>query len=177
MKDKDPSLKQLYRIKRLLYLVGRSSSSGGFTLLELIVVFVFLGILSAVSIPVFLGQIGKGREAELMLTIGTMARSQQSYHYIHGEFALTLAQIEGDSGRISAKYHDVDNITGDATKVKMQAVALNPSSSQVRDYAVGVYFVNSSYLRATCQGAVVGSPVQVGDTPSDPCSNNGIKLY
>lgn len=166
-----------YLIKCLFSSRRGTSSLRGFTLLELMVVLLFMGVLSAVAIPVFLGQIGKSRESELLLTIGSMARSQQSYHFLYGKFALTLVDLENDTGSIFAKYHDVDNITGDSSKVKMQAIALNPGKDQVRDYAVGVYFNNGAYNRVTCQGALVGSAVQAGDLPSDPCTNNGIKVY
>lgn len=166
-----------YLIKRWFSDKRVSTDLQGFTLLELMVVLFFMGTLAAVAIPVFVGQVGKSREAELLLTIGTMARSQQSYHHLYGKFALSLTELENDSGPILAKYHDVDNITGDPTKVKMQAIALNPGKDQVRDYAVGVYFKDGAYTRATCQGELVGSAVQVGDLPSDPCTNNGNKIY
>ena len=163
--------------KFLLKTIARNSSGQGFTLLELIIVVIFLGILSAVAIPVFLGQIGKSRESESLLVLGSMARSQQSYHYLRGEFALTLAALESETGPISSKYHDVDNITGSANTVKIQIIALDPGKDQVRDYAAGVYFQDGSYLRSTCQGALVGAAVQVGNLPDDPCSNNGVKIY
>lgn len=106
-----------------------------------------------------------------------MARSQQAYHYIYGEFAPTLAQLENDSGSINPKYHDVDNFTATTNiRVKIQAVAIDPSKDQVRDYAIGIYFNNGAYERATCQGEIVGSEVQVGDNASDPCTNNGVKI-
>jgi type IV pilus assembly protein PilA len=155
---------------------GIVPSDSGFTLLELMVVLLIMGILTAIAIPTFLGQIGKARESESLLLLGTIARSQQNYHYLHGTFALTLAKLEEDSGPIHGKYHDVNHITGDNAKVKVQAIALNPGKDQVRNYAVGVYFNQGAYNRATCRGEKVGSPVQVGNLPTDPCSNNGAKV-
>ena len=163
----------------LFMTITGKSSLRGFTLLELIIVVVFLSVLSAVAIPVFIGQIGKSRESESLLLLGSMARSQQSYHYLQGEFALTLAELESQTGPISSKYHDVDNIAAGVTpnSVTMQIIALNPGQDQVRDYAVGVYFDNGAYLRSTCQGSIVGAPVQVGPLPADLCTNGGFKLF
>lgn len=165
--------------QRLFMAITRKSSLHGFTLLELMIVVIILGVLSAVAIPVFLGQVGKARESESLLLLGSMARSQQSYHYLQGEFALTLADLENQTGPISSKYHDVDNIAAGVmpNSVTMQIIALNPGRDQVRDYAVGIYFNNGAYLRSTCQGAVVGAPVQVGPLPTDPCTNGGFKIY
>lgn len=158
-------------------LTSKTQLNKGFTLIELLVVAIIVGIMAAVAVPVFTAQVGKSRESELLLLIGSMARNQQSYHYVYGEFALTLAQLEADSGVISNRYYDVDNITGDTAKVKIQAIPFNAGKDSVRNYAVGVYFNNGAYDRATCQGFKVGDSVQVGDIASDPCSNNGTKIY
>ncbi len=170
-----------YLIKYWLsYMRAKNFAVAGFTLIELIVVFLILGILAAVSTPVFFAQIGKSRESELLITMGSIARTQQSYHFLYGKFALTMAEIEAESGKVSVKYYDLDNITGGTSggisNVKVQGIALNPGKDQVRNYAIGVYFNNGAFDRATCQGALIGSAVQVGDLPSDPCTNNGTKI-
>lgn len=144
--------------------------------MELMIVMIIIGLLVAVSVPVLFSQVGKARESELLVTMGAMARAQQAYHVVNGTFALTLTDLENEMGTISVKYYDVDHITGDSTKVKMQGVPLDGNKDQVRNYAFGVYFQNGLFNRVTCQGELVGSNVQVGDLPTDPCSDNGRKL-
>jgi len=148
----------------------------GFTLLELIVVMIVISILSAVSLPVFQRQIGKAREAEVQLKLGAIACSQTSYHYINGVFAPTIAALSADVGQISSFYYTFPDPSTDSAKVKHQAVAINPGVSQTRNYAIGVYYINGGYGRATCQGFEIGQSVNVGDLPDDLCTNNGIKI-
>ena len=148
----------------------------GFTLLELIIVVIFLSILSAVAIPVFFSQVGKAREAEVKLKLGAISRAQTSYHYTKGVFAPTISTLAADVGDISTFYYTFPNPTTDNIRVKHQAVAVTPGSYQTRDYAIGVYYINGSYGRAICQGLNIGDEVNVGDLPFDPCTDNGIKI-
>ena len=148
----------------------------GFTLLELMVVMIVISVLAAISIPVFQRQVGKAREAEVQLKLGAIARSQMAYHYVNGSFATTLSVLAADTGAISSFYYNFPDPTGDSTKVKHQAVAKEPALYQLRDYAIGLYYVDGAYVRANCQGFGIGDPVNVGDLPSDLCTNNGIQL-
>jgi prepilin-type N-terminal cleavage/methylation domain-containing protein len=95
----------------------------GFTLLELMVVMIIISVLSAIAIPAFYGQIGKSREAELQMKIGSLARSQQAYHYELGQFAPTINTLNMSDGLITSNYYTfLDPALGDidATKVKHQ---------------------------------------------------------
>ena len=148
----------------------------GFTLLELMIVMIFISVLAAISIPVFQRQIGKAREAEVQLKLGAIARSQNAYHYVNNTFAPTLSVLAADTGAISSFYYNFPDPTADSTKVKHQAVAKQPGLYQLRDYAIGVYYDGGSYARATCQGVGIGDPVNVGDTVSDSCTDSGLKL-
>lgn len=135
-----------------------------------------VSVLSAVAIPTFFGQIGKSREAEVQMKLGSIARSQQAYHYENGEFAATMNIISLSSGFVSSDYYDFPDPIVDAVKVKHQATAKNSGNDQTRDYAIGVYFDNGGYYRATCQGSQIGEAVNVGDLFTDPCTNNGNKV-
>ena len=140
------------------------------------VVMIIISILAVIGLPVFQRQIGKSREAELKLKLGAIARSQTAYHYVHGSFALTMDAIEADTGQITSTYYTFPDPTGDSNTVKHQAIAINPGLFQLRNYAIGIYNINGAYGRATCQGLDVGDVVNVGNTPDEPCTNNGVSL-
>ncbi|WP_342597088.1 type IV pilin-like G/H family protein [Cyanobacterium aponinum UTEX 3222] len=150
---------------------------GGFTLIELIIVMVMLGILSAIAIPSFMNQIGKARESETKNYLGLIARGQQAYHWEKKTFANNLASLGVDEG--GSKYHSiaiVNPATVDDVMVEHQAIALNAEKDQVRNFAIGVYFSGGFYSISLCQSIDINDPVNVGDTASDNCTNNGIKL-
>lgn len=57
----------------------------GFSLIEIMVVIVIMGVLAAVGIPKLFGQIAKAKAAELLSAAGTYVHLQDVYlHQEHG---------------------------------------------------------------------------------------------
>lgn len=152
--------------------------SSGFTLIELLVTLIIVGVLGAVALPNFLNQIGKARESETKATLGFLGRSQQAYHFQNQTFASNISLLtNGLNSTVDTKYHSFpDPTTVNDSLVKHQAIALNPIQNQVRNFAVGAYFNAGAYDISICQSAEINIPVDVGDTPVDNCTNNGIRL-
>ncbi|BAQ63362.1 type IV pilin protein [Geminocystis sp. NIES-3709] len=160
--------------RKLLYSLALilKKETKGFTLIELTVVFLFTSTLVAVAIPTFLDQVGKARESETKLIMGTIARQQQVFHVEKKTFASNLNLLDID---FRQQYHVITVPTADQNIVKHQVIAINPTDD-VRNYAVGVYFNNGLFDIAVCQSAVVNVPVDVGDTPASNCTNNGVRI-
>ncbi|UCD55484.1 MAG: prepilin-type N-terminal cleavage/methylation domain-containing protein [Candidatus Omnitrophota bacterium] len=57
-----------------------------FTLVELLVVIIIVGILAAVSIPIFRGYIWKARFAEVYSVVGMIANGKRAYRVEHGTY-------------------------------------------------------------------------------------------
>ncbi|MDJ0596308.1 MAG: type IV pilin-like G/H family protein [Pleurocapsa sp. MO_226.B13] len=137
-------------LKIVLFKSLLKSQYKGFTLIELLVVVIIVGVLSAIALPNLLGQIGKARETEAKSTLGTLARSQQAYHFEAKTFYdgndLTTVGIG-----ISGDYYNftVDN-TADQDKALHTAYANDPSNSGARDFAIGVYYNASQYTQTLC---------------------------
>jgi type IV pilus assembly protein PilA len=147
----------------------------GFTLVELLVVVMFITGLTLISLPNFLGQVGKSREAEVAMKLGAIARSQQGYHFQKGEFAATMEQLKFNSGFMTSPYYTFPDPQADSSKVKHQAVPIDPEYA-VRYHSIGIYFNQGAYGRSTCRGFSVGDIVNVGDTPDAPCIGTGEKI-
>lgn len=148
----------------------------GFTLIELIIVLLIAGLLSAIAIPSFIGQVGKAREVDAKNNLGTIARSQQAYHFEKKNFANNINQL-GISGLSNSNYYNYPNPTiANNIIAKHQAIALNPSTDRVKNYAIGIYHTSGLFDTVICQAIDVNQPVEVGNTVSDNCTNNGIKL-
>jgi type IV pilus assembly protein PilA len=80
-------------LKRLRQIV---SSESGFTLVEILVVILIIGILAAIAIPAFLSQTSKASDAAAKTQVGTLEVAEKSYAIEHnGSFAGgTLAELQ-----------------------------------------------------------------------------------
>jgi type IV pilus assembly protein PilA len=167
---------------KLTYLLTRTRNhreiEQGFTLIELLIVILFIGILSTISLPALLSNIGKSRETEATINLGTLSRAQQSYHLENQQFAATLAELTNNIA-ITSNYYNFPNPTSASnTLVKHQAIASSAGTNQVRNYASGVYFEPNSgaFNIIMCQGQAINSTVDAPNTTSNNCTNGGKKI-
>lgn len=141
-------LKFIFIRKNLL-----NQTKDGFTLIELLVVVIIVGVLAAVALPNLMGQIGKARETEAKISLGTLARAQQAYHFETKSF-YKGSDISNFSEISLAKqyyaYTGDSDTTADANKVIHTAYAIDPKNSGARDFSVGVFFDAPSYRQIMC---------------------------
>ncbi|MFN7338442.1 MAG: type IV pilin-like G/H family protein, partial [bacterium] len=135
-------------MKYLLFLAIKSQGkkARGFTLVELLVVVILLGILSAVGLPNLLGQVAKGRQAEAVAILGQINRAQVAYRYENGTFASVETNQLPISGINNARYytfrdHTVmagGSNTPNATQSSYRAQARPQFNNDIKNYAGGV---------------------------------------
>ncbi|ELS01332.1 prepilin-type N-terminal cleavage/methylation domain-containing protein [Xenococcus sp. PCC 7305] len=75
------------------YYILRRNKEKGFSLIELLVVVIILGVLSALALPNLFGQVEKARTSEAKLFLGSLNRTQQAYYFENGSFALTMSEM------------------------------------------------------------------------------------
>ncbi|TVQ48552.1 MAG: prepilin-type N-terminal cleavage/methylation domain-containing protein [Gloeocapsa sp. DLM2.Bin57] len=161
------------KTKLLFYL--RRKSSLGFTLLELMVVMIFLSIFSAIALPNLVKQAGKAREVEFKNTIGSINRAQQTYHWEKNEFA----QGADDSATLNLlnisfnhKYIEDYNIRAynDSNYATIRPNNPNYQLDQTRAYAGGTYFDEGNYSVIICQSYEVTEIIDepVNDQECEP---------
>ena len=86
---------KLFGLKIVEYCLKNRSVPLGFTLLELIITVLIMGILVALTIPSVLTQVARSRETEAVTTLGSINRTQLAHRYEYGEFAL-IGEITPD---------------------------------------------------------------------------------
>ena len=147
----------------------------GFTLIELLVVILIIGVLAAISIPNLIANIGKARETEASSQLGTLSRSQQVFHFETKEFASDLSSLGQNIS--DNNYYDFPNPTiANNSLVKHQAVADTPWNVESRNFSIAVYHNSGVFSTALCRSIAPTVPVTAPDTPTDTCSDNGIRI-
>lgn len=115
----------------------------GFTLIEILIAVVIIGILAAIATPSFLSQIGKSREVDARQQIATFLEKQQIYYIDKSEFATgdNWAGKLGMSGIRKSNNYDY-------------SLMEVPTSSEFIDVTVGVATSKKKNIKAYL-GAVV----------------------
>jgi type IV pilus assembly protein PilA len=148
------------------------SQSEGFTLVELLVVIIIVGILAAIAIPNFLNQAVKARQSEAKQNVALVNRAQSQYRTEYSTFANSfdiLAVGAGLSGGNSVQtgnyiYTLNDGITDLGSTGRIKAQSLDVA---VKPYTGGLLRYTSADNKTTLATVICESTVPAGGVPAN----------
>jgi type IV pilus assembly protein PilA len=147
--------------------LNRKQSEKGFTLVELLVVIIIIGILAAIALPNFLNQ---GTEAKQ--NIGMSNRVQTVYRSENASFASTFNKLA--MGVLSDDAADSGHATTTNYEYQLLANAATPDNTQLlagsRDSALKAYVGGSNLYVNTESKNVIASVICEGVTPAAAAS-------
>ena len=76
----------------------RNKADSGFTLVELAVVVVIIGVLAAFAVPRFLASVERSKAAEAFNYLATTHSAMERYHARQGTYATVLTDIDTEMG-------------------------------------------------------------------------------
>ena len=136
----------------------------GFTLIEILIVVIILGILAAIVIPQFSSASGDARKASLQSTVQTLRSQIALYKLQHGD---TLPDLTANSGSNWTLLTSTSSYQGQTYGPYMQAVPVNPltNGSVVKNGTFGGTAVTGAdYVYDYAAGAGSGNVWGCSDT-------------
>lgn len=153
-------MKTELKAKFLQHLLAKKKANEGFTLVELLVVVIIIGILAAIALPSMLNQASRARLAGAQTQAGAVNRAQQAYRLEAPTFATDLTTLQ--IGPATAQGYATPAVTGAATLGQVTYIAIDTNTDKsVRGCAIATTAgVTSSTITvsATASGTAPACP-------------------
>ena len=164
------------------------NTNKGFTLLELMIVVIILGILAAISVPQLLGMVSKARETEIQTQIASLVRAQNAYFLENGNFVkINNRQMRDNNHDLDVtiandKYRITTTLASQYNAVRVKATALRDYRDTLKNYTAGLHYSGGMFASVTCQTHEPGGDIVFiaqftlsGDRPNAKCDLNKTK--
>ena len=157
---------------------SRKQKNKGFTLLELLVVVILMGVLAALALPNLLSQVAKGRQSEAKNNLGAINRAQQAYRLETSTFG-GINNLPIKITGTNYDYLDATGVTINSTFASQVANAKTEYENDILDYTAAVnQQTNGTFVSLICQtnalnGATKAINTTVGDGTIAPTCGGG----
>ena len=146
-----------------MFAMKRNKGLSGFTLVELAVVVVIIGVLAAFAVPRFLSSVERSKAAEAFNYLATVHSSMERYHARQGIYADALADL--DVGFGTPEYFSVGAVAVPASETDLETgweVALTRSGPSAGYGPYTVVFNHNGFDSVSSTIDAEISPMQTG---------------
>jgi type IV pilus assembly protein PilA len=177
-----------FRHKLLLQIATLRPQPQGFTLLELLVVIIILGVLAAIALPAYLNQVQKGKQSEAKAYISTLNKGQKAYFTTKSTYggSIDLLGVGVPAGTPNYTYSVSTNSSGNISDNYAIATA-TPKNATLRAYTSMVQAVqvpitmDVSQMEVICEmnspGFTLVLPVNTATKPICPDGAQVLKHF
>lgn len=152
--------------------ISPARKSSGFTLVELAVVVVIIGVLAAFAVPRFLASVERSKAAEAFNYLSSVHSSQERYHARQGTYAAVLSSL--DIEIVAPEYFTVGTIEVPASESDLQTgweLTLTRAGSSAGYGAYTVVFNHDGFDGTGSTIAAEISPLQTAGSSSSSSSS------
>jgi len=149
-----PRGKSLMNVRQSLTYCGMTNAAGGFTLVELLVVVLIIGILAAVALPQYNKAVQKSRNATLKQVVKAIADAEVVYFLANGTYAANFSELDIDlpltpvattAGGHAGACRTTTQGTDSIRQGKDYYVTLNSTAEQMTSVNVTAYWDTGKY--------------------------------
>ena len=111
----------------------------GFTLLELIIVIIVIGILASIALPRYMRVAERARLAEAKNMLSSLRSSQIRYFAQHQDYASSMDNLDIEPG--TEKYFNYSAVDGNATIATVDAIGYGIRTTEEGSTTYGTYTI------------------------------------